>query len=46
MSLEIFYFGILKYVDSTEVKIETKIGYKIISIENIRDIHEAHGGQQ
>jgi len=40
-----FYFGWLKYVDSTEVKIETNAGYKIISIGNIFDIHLVHGGQ-
>ena len=38
-----FYFGILKYVDSTEIKIETNNGFKIIPISNIYDIHKARG---
>ena len=40
-----FYFGILKYVDDLEVKIETNNGYKIIPLTNILDIHEAQGGK-
>ena len=39
-----FYYGILKYVDSIEIKLETKNGFKIIQIENIMDIHEKLGG--
>ena len=41
-----FYFGKLKYVDSEEVQMELKNGFKIIPIENIRDIHKARGGQR
>ena len=41
-----FYFGCLKYVDSTEVKIETNNGFKIIPITQIMDIHESHGGNR
>ena len=33
-----FYYGILKYVDSTEIKIETNNGFKIIPIQDIMDI--------
>lgn len=47
-----FYFGTLKNVDNTEIKIEMENGFKIISIENIIDIHlvknnynEYYGGQ-
>lgn len=39
----IFYFGTLKSADTLEVKIETKIGYKIIQIQDIQDIHLAGG---
>lgn len=40
-----FYFGILKYCDFTEVKLELDYnkGYKIVPIASIRDIHETHG---
>jgi hypothetical protein len=33
-----FYFGFIKYVDSTELKLETKKGFRIIPLENVRDI--------
>ncbi len=39
-----FYFGKLRYVDSTEVKIETFNGFKIIPLQKIMDIHLAQGG--
>ena len=35
-----FYYGVLKYVDNLEIKLETNNGFKIIPIINIRDIHE------
>lgn len=38
-----FYFGIVKYINSDELKIETKNGYRIVSLENIRDIHLVGG---
>lgn len=33
-----FYFGILKYVDATDVKIEINNGFRIIPISQIWDI--------
>ena len=35
-----FYFGYLKTIDSTEIKIETNNGFKIIQLNDIRDMHE------
>lgn len=38
-----FYFGHVKDVNNTEVKIKTSNGFKIIPLENIMDIHLAGG---
>jgi hypothetical protein len=35
-----FYFGYLKYVNSTEVKIQTNNGFRIIPLDQIMDIQE------
>lgn len=35
-----FYYGLLKYIDSNEIKIETNYGFKIIPLCEILDIHE------
>jgi hypothetical protein len=34
-----FYYGKLKEVTEKEIKLETKTGLRLISIENIIDIH-------
>jgi hypothetical protein len=34
-----FYYGFLREIDSEEVKLETKFGFKIIKIVLIQDIH-------
>ena len=48
-----FYYGYLKKVDDTEIKLETKHGFKIVTINTIMDIHtidnkykEYYGGAQ
>lgn len=41
-----FYFGIVKHVDSKEIKIETKTGYRIIQLENVKDIQKSGGYSQ
>jgi len=40
-----FYYGILKYVDNLEIKLETNNGFKIIPIHTIRDL-QTKGGHQ
>ena len=35
-----FYYGTLIYVDSEELKLETRNGYKIVPLILIKDIHE------
>jgi len=35
-----FYYGILKSVTRNEITLQTKNGFKIIQIEEIKDIHK------